>query len=297
MLRTRSQPPEDGNLPHLPLVRVPTRTAWKLAITCTQMLQVDTHYMNRRTLPCVTHDCPGCAAELPRRYEAYISALTTQPSRHVIVALTPKAAQPAVAKRPKSPRPTRCHRHAPAHGQPRKRPTQLQIRALRSHRAQAPADPGISRPHATHLGTQRSASSEQITPTTRRPRRTPRNGPTPTMAHDFGKKDRWLGMYITGDIGPLTFYTSQRAKLVVFPRAPPLNPPSATQETIRELFRTYAASWRALTNAQRQQWLTIARKANLAITGYNLFFWFCRSRDEAELRTLERQTGITLTRP
>lgn len=100
MLRTRSHPPEDENLPHLPLIRVPTRTSWKLAITCTQMLQVDTHYMNRRTLPCVTTDCPGCAAELPRRYEAYISALTTQPSRHVIIALTPKAASQLWASAP-----------------------------------------------------------------------------------------------------------------------------------------------------------------------------------------------------
>lgn len=117
------------------------------------------------------------------------------------------------------------------------------------------------------------------------------------MAHDLGKESRWLGMYITGDIGPLTFYTNQRAKLVAFPRAPPLHPPSTTQEAIRELFRDYATKWRALTHAQRAQWLSAGRKANLAITGYNLFFWFCRSRDEAELRTIERQTGITLTRP
>lgn len=93
MIRTRSQPPNDDNLPHLPLLRVPTRTAMKLAITCAEMLQVDTHFMNRRTLPCVNENCPGCEAKLQRRYEAYISAMTTQPTRHVIVALTPRAAK------------------------------------------------------------------------------------------------------------------------------------------------------------------------------------------------------------
>lgn len=93
MLRTRSQPPSDDHLPHLPLKRLPTRAVWKLAITCTEMLQLDTHYMNRRTLPCIVDECPGCAAELPRRYEAYVSCLTTQPSTHIIVALTPKAAK------------------------------------------------------------------------------------------------------------------------------------------------------------------------------------------------------------
>lgn len=117
------------------------------------------------------------------------------------------------------------------------------------------------------------------------------------MAHDLGKNSRWLGMYVTGDIGPLTFYTSQRAKLVAFPRAPPLHPPSPTQEIIRGLFITYATSWRNLTHDQRQEWLTAARRCNLAISGYNLFFWYCRSRDDAELATIERQSGITLTKP
>jgi hypothetical protein len=92
-IRERQQPPSDNHLPHLPLIRVPTRTAMRLAITSVSMYQVDTHYMGRRTLPCTTTDCPGCAAQLPRRYEAYIAALTTTPTRHVIVALTPRAAK------------------------------------------------------------------------------------------------------------------------------------------------------------------------------------------------------------
>lgn len=104
-------------------------------------------------------------------------------------------------------------------------------------------------------------------------------------------------MYITGDIGPLTFYTSQRAKLVAFPRAPPLNPPSPTQEIIREYFREQATAWRNLTNDQRAQWLEAAKRCNLHITGYNLWCWFYRSRNEQQLQTIERQSGITLTRP
>lgn len=117
------------------------------------------------------------------------------------------------------------------------------------------------------------------------------------MAHDLGKESRWLGMYITGDIGPLTFYTSQRAKLVAFPRAPPLHPPSALQEHFRESFQQAAAFWRSLNDAQREQWLEAARRCNLAISGYNLLFWYWRHRDAAELATIERQSRITLTKP
>lgn len=117
------------------------------------------------------------------------------------------------------------------------------------------------------------------------------------MAHDLGKESRWLGMYITGDIGPLTFYTSQRAKLVAFPRAPPLVPPSTLQETFREYFRQAATAWRGLTNDERANWLEAATRCNLAIHGYDLWTWYYRTRADDELRTIERQSGLSLTRP
>lgn len=117
------------------------------------------------------------------------------------------------------------------------------------------------------------------------------------MAEDLGKESRWLGMYVTGDIGPLTFYTNQRARMVAFPRAPPLCPPTQTQEVFREYFRTQATAWRALSTDQRQQWLAVARRCNLAISGYNLWTWYYRHRQTDELATLERQAGITLTKP
>jgi hypothetical protein len=104
-------------------------------------------------------------------------------------------------------------------------------------------------------------------------------------------------MYVTGDLGPLTFYTSQRAKLVAFPRASPLHPPTAAQESIREYFRTCAAAWRALNQQQRIDWQTAAKRCNLRITGYNLFTWYYRCRDTSELATIQRQSGITLAHP
>ncbi len=104
-------------------------------------------------------------------------------------------------------------------------------------------------------------------------------------------------MVVTGDIGPLTFYTSQRGKLVAFPRAPPLSPPSPTQEYFRAYFIAAATAWRALTQPQRNDWSRAAYRAHLSISGINLWFWFYRTRDEENLHTIEAQTGITLARP
>jgi len=118
------------------------------------------------------------------------------------------------------------------------------------------------------------------------------------MAHDLGPASKIiLGMNVQGDIGPLTMYTSRRRKLVVFLRAPPLNPPSQTQEIMRDLFRNYAAAWRAAGQAVRDQWKQATQRANLSLTGYQLWVWFSRTRDEPALRTIERQSSLTLTRP
>lgn len=91
-IRQPSAPPAAAKRPHLPLMRLPKSACWRVAITAWELLQVETHFFGRRTLPCVTEDCPGCAAQKPRRYEAYLSVWTASPSKHIIVALTPRAA-------------------------------------------------------------------------------------------------------------------------------------------------------------------------------------------------------------
>lgn len=118
------------------------------------------------------------------------------------------------------------------------------------------------------------------------------------MAHDLGPWSRLiLGINVQGDIGPMTCYTSRRRKLVVFPRAPPLVPPSHTQEILREFFRNCARTWRASGPTNRAQWQLACDRANLWISGYNLWVWYSRTKEESGLQTIERQAGFTLTRP
>ncbi len=103
-----------------------------------------------------------------------------------------------------------------------------------------------------------------------------------------------LGFNSQGDLGPWTLYTDQRKGLVFFIKAPPLEPPSQLQTSIRNSIRLAAYTWRSLTNAQRANWELATKRAHLKIHGYNLFvFWILRKEDAA-IHTLERLTKLTL---
>lgn len=85
-------PPSNAGLPHLPLFRVRTGEIVRGVITCLEIAGCDTHFMANRTQPCSGDEtCPGCKAELARRWEGYISVWTVA-QKHHLYALTPRAA-------------------------------------------------------------------------------------------------------------------------------------------------------------------------------------------------------------
>lgn len=104
----------------------------------------------------------------------------------------------------------------------------------------------------------------------------------------------FLGLSPTGDLGPLTGYTSKRGKAVWFLKAPPTTPGTRWQVHQRNVFRLTAQLWRSLTADQRADWEKAAKGAHLNITGHNLFVWFQHSKDRRTLYTIERQSGVTL---
>lgn len=103
-----------------------------------------------------------------------------------------------------------------------------------------------------------------------------------------------LGFIVQGDLAGWTFYTSRRHKIVFYPQAPPLNPPSYDQQHYRNSMRAAAQAWNALSIASKRAWTTVAKHASLTITGYNLFCYWSMRRDTSAIRTLERQTHIDL---
>lgn len=108
---------------------------------------------------------------------------------------------------------------------------------------------------------------------------------------------RLIGMKCQGDIGDMTCYTSRRNKVVWFLKSPPKEPPSFEQQEIRQKFSDAGEGWRALSDAERNLWNLAAQRANLRITGYNLWVYFFVKLDWWALRTIENQTGITLVSP
>jgi len=103
---------------------------------------------------------------------------------------------------------------------------------------------------------------------------------------------QFLGTTTNGDMGPWTFYKSRRGKLVIFPKTWPKDPATYHQKLNRDKFRHAAVRWRSLSPAQRDDWKNLARKANLTISGYNLFLHYICGKGTGTVETCQRLTGI-----
>lgn len=105
---------------------------------------------------------------------------------------------------------------------------------------------------------------------------------------------QFLGFRATGDLGPFTFYTTQRNQTVFFPKAPPLNPPSYLQTVQRNRFRLAATTWKALPESERRNWERITQTAKLTINGYNLFVWYLLRNGEDTCQKFADRYNIQL---
>jgi len=103
-----------------------------------------------------------------------------------------------------------------------------------------------------------------------------------------------LGLVIWGDIADLTLYRAHDGRFVIFSKTWPDKPPSPLQITQRKRLAVAAYDWKRLSGDHRDQWNAAARRASLAMTGYNLFVHFSLTPDPTCKATLERQTRTTL---
>jgi hypothetical protein len=105
---------------------------------------------------------------------------------------------------------------------------------------------------------------------------------------------KFIALELNGDIGGVTTYTNRRHKIIAFPQAPPRVPPTPNQIIQRARLTAIAAAWRVLGAPQRALWRVAATRANLSISGYNLYT-VCKMRYEwSYAQTIEHQTGIVL---
>ena len=99
----------------------------------------------------------------------------------------------------------------------------------------------------------------------------------------------------TGDFGPFTFYTSHKRKAVVaFLKAPPDKPPSWKQQLCRTAFQNLGSLWKALGADRREAWSLAADRANLRISGFNLWTYSQITGDWTAAQTVQRQSHVDL---
>ena len=103
-----------------------------------------------------------------------------------------------------------------------------------------------------------------------------------------------LGFNPTGDLGPLTAYTSRRHGSVWFTKAPPLKPPSPWQIRQRDRFRLAAHGWRMLSENRRQSWHLAAKRARLFVHGYTLWVFWSLTKDRSAMQTIQRVSNVQL---
>lgn len=106
-----------------------------------------------------------------------------------------------------------------------------------------------------------------------------------------------LGFIVWGDLAEVTIYRDKQGKTIWFPKTYPDKPPSQAQLDQRQVFRDAATEWSYRDASQKKDWHDAARKSSLCMHGYDLFVFWQTTGDEETIRTIERQTGITLLPP
>lgn len=108
---------------------------------------------------------------------------------------------------------------------------------------------------------------------------------------------QFIGTNTNGDLGPYTFYTSHRKRLVVFPKSWPKDPATYHQTLYRNRWRHAALRWRNLTPETRTLWESLSKRGNCTVTGYNLYIFYILGKGTKVIQTLQRNTGVDVITP
>jgi len=108
---------------------------------------------------------------------------------------------------------------------------------------------------------------------------------------------QFMGTLTNGDLGPYTFYTSSRNRLVFFPRTYPKDPATFHQTLYRDRWRHAAARWQQLPQETKNLWAQLSKRANCTVSGYNLYLFYILGKDVKAIETLERNTQTDVQTP
>jgi len=106
-----------------------------------------------------------------------------------------------------------------------------------------------------------------------------------------------IGLIVSGDVDGITIYTDRYNRKVAYPKAPPKEPPTQMQVDVRNRFKSAQAEYMGLTPLQKEAYESLTKKANLCMTGQNLFIHVAMKLTYGTLTTLQEQTGVTVVPP
>ena len=101
---------------------------------------------------------------------------------------------------------------------------------------------------------------------------------------------------IQGDFGPITTYTNKKNK-VFFPKIWLSDPTSELQKQHRDRIRSAASLWQLLCPCMRWRWERATKKLRLHLNGYNLWTFWVMTGDSDKIKTIERNSKLTLLPP
>lgn len=106
-----------------------------------------------------------------------------------------------------------------------------------------------------------------------------------------------MALQVSGDFADLTVYTNKNGKKVAFLKAPPDKPPTELQIAQRARFKLAQAGWMALSHPIKNDYEEMCSRANVPMTGQNIWIHSALTNDAQAIQTLIGQTGITVPIP
>lgn len=84
--------PARPEVPYYPVTTLPPSSRWRCVCFSDELFLPRTHYLGRRTLPCMGAECGACAQQKPRRKEGFVACRVATTRKDIILRLTEHAA-------------------------------------------------------------------------------------------------------------------------------------------------------------------------------------------------------------
>lgn len=106
-----------------------------------------------------------------------------------------------------------------------------------------------------------------------------------------------IAMEISGDLDGYTYYVNKNRKVVCYPAAPALRPPTPRQQVERARFALAMRAWKLLPSSEQQVYNQACDDMSLCMWGANLYSLIALTDTGGLRKTIESQVGYALAVP